>query len=214
MGREYNMKVDFVYSQVSDLLFHFLAHMKVQNASNLYSQNYIDSLKPEKNGDSNILQEASSLAQYYNDNFERLGIINFLPFYCSNLQSFKEVLLSYSAFSNEDKELFLYPLLRSLEDENEFYFDYWKHIFYNNQNKRLLIENYIKDEMQKYDCIFRYFKKESAVVSFSFSLTCNGRGIGNEKAFTAIVPFPKHSTDYLNCFFNCYMNTLISLQIH
>lgn len=195
------MKVDFVYSEVSDLLFHFFAHMKVQNASDLYSEDYINAMQLERNGDASILQDAASLTSYYNDNFERLGVINFLPFYCSDLQSFQELLLHYEAFCDEDKELFLSPLLCSLERENKFYSDYWKRIFQNNQEERLLVENYIQTELQKYSCLFQYFKKESAVVCFSFSLTSNGRGIGSEKSFAAIVPFPKDSTEYLNCFF-------------
>lgn len=195
------MKVDFVYSQVSDLLFHFLAYIKVHNASNLYSQNYIDLMDLERKGSLKSAQNVLQLEKYYNDNFERLGIINFLPFYCSDLQSFKKMLLNNNAFSNEDKELFLFPLLCALEEENKFYFNYWERIFNDNINKRLLIENYIKEELEKYSSLFRYFKKNDAIVSFSFSLTRNGRGIWNEKALTAIVPFPKLSTDYLNCFF-------------
>lgn len=195
------MKVDFVYSQVSDLLFHFLAHMKVQNASDLYSENYINFMQSEKNGESSILQEASLLTSYYNDHFERLGVINFLPFYCSDLQAFRDLLLHHHAFCDEDRELFLYPLLRFLERENLFYSDYWERKFYHEQDKRLLAENYMKDTIQKYRCLFQYFKREPAVVCFSFSLTRNGRGLGNETSFSAIVPFPKDSTDYFNCFF-------------
>ncbi len=215
------MKINFVYSEVTDLVFHFLAHMKVHNASDLYSEDYIRSMQLEKNGDSDIVQETSLLESYYNDNFERLGVINFLPFDCVDLQSFIDLLLHYQRFSDEDREAFLYPFVRSLEQENKFYSDYWKRTFDNSQEKRLLAENYFKDAIQKYSCLFDFFKKNSAVVSFSYSLTCNGRGIGKENSFFAIVPFPKSSTEYQYHFFQLlheythqFTDSLVGSAIH
>lgn len=195
------MEVKFVYSEIYDLIFHFLAHMRVENASDLYSESYIYLMQQVKNMNSNIVQDASELSSYYNSNFERLGMINFLPFYCSDFQSLKDLLLHYSQFRNEDKELFLYPFLRSLESENAFYSNYWKQIFYDSHDKQLLIEAYIKEELKKYNCLFEYFNKSTAVVCFSFSLTRNGRGIGNDKEFMAIVPFPWYNADYQGCIF-------------
>lgn len=195
------MKVDFVYSEISDLVFHFLAHMKVYNASDLYSEKYIESIRRAKNGSSDIMQEAASLSSYYNNNFERLGVINFLPFYCAGFGEFKDLLLGYNAFCGEDKERFIYPLLDCLERENIFYSDYWKGMIHTAQEKRVSSEEYIKESLQKYSCLFRYFEKNSAVVCFSFSLTRNGRGLGNENAFAAIVPYPQNDAEYQNCFF-------------
>ena len=37
------MKISFKYSLISDLVFHVLAYMRVNNASNLYSRKYIES---------------------------------------------------------------------------------------------------------------------------------------------------------------------------
>ena len=38
------MVIDFKYSMVYDLMFHILAHMNVENASNLYSKKYISAV--------------------------------------------------------------------------------------------------------------------------------------------------------------------------
>ncbi len=42
--------IEFKYSVVQDLMYHILAHMKVENASNLYSETYIDNVNKIKNG--------------------------------------------------------------------------------------------------------------------------------------------------------------------
>ena len=73
----------FLYSKVVDLVYHVLAHMQVSNASNLYSETYIRMFEPyrEENGFSFDPKSAVNKMQgYYNQNFERLGVVNFLPF--------------------------------------------------------------------------------------------------------------------------------------
>ena len=44
------MIIEFKYSVVQDLMYHILAHMKVDNPSNLYSEAYIDNVKEIKKG--------------------------------------------------------------------------------------------------------------------------------------------------------------------
>ena len=43
------MKVEFIYPNYYDLVFHVLAYFKVNNASNLYDENYIKKMEDEKN---------------------------------------------------------------------------------------------------------------------------------------------------------------------
>ena len=69
------MIIEFKYSVVQDLMYHILAHMKVDNASNLYSETYIDNVNKIKNGRYNSITDAvSPLSNYYNENFERLVV--------------------------------------------------------------------------------------------------------------------------------------------
>ena len=38
------MKIEFMYSPAYDLMYHILAHMEINNASNLYSEEYINQI--------------------------------------------------------------------------------------------------------------------------------------------------------------------------
>ena len=99
------MMIHFQYSAICDLVYHILAHMKVENASDLYSEDYINLISKSKNETESLLcKEVEKITEYYNDNFERLGIINFLPCYCSALEELQNALLTYNDFTDEDKD--------------------------------------------------------------------------------------------------------------
>ena len=195
------MRVSFKYSLISDFVFHVLAHMHVNNASNLYSRKYIESFPLSK--DSGLLDKVSKIEDYYNDNFERLCIINFLPVYCNNLEALIGALLSYDSFSDEDIQKFIKPFISILEDEFQKYANFWE-----SQNQQLSAlknecEKYISLRLNDYKNVFDYFGK-NADVYFSLSLTCNGRGIYSEDSFSAIVPYPSRQEKRADCFFQLF----------
>lgn len=195
------MIIEFKYSVVQDLMYHILAHMKVENASNLYSETYIDNVNKIKNGRyDSITEVVSHLSNYYNENFERLGVINFLPFEHSSVQGLIGATENYYGFTETDKEEFIFPLSQLLKSEFEFYEDYWNKLYDTTSICRKAFESWIKNEMSKYETLFSYFNK-FAVVGMSYSLTNNGRGYGGESSFNAVVPFAFDGSKYKNIFY-------------
>ena len=195
------MIVQFTYSMIYDLIYHILAHMKVNNASDLYSENYIHRISETKNGKGNDLnQKVLHLLNYYNKNFERLGIINFLPCYCSSIQDLLKTTSTYAGFTDGDKEMFVSPLNELVESEYSFYENYWSALYRETKNDREKLEQWIKTEISKYEVLLSYFKK-TAVIGFSYSLTCNGRGYYQVNTFNAIVPFETEECKYETVFY-------------
>lgn len=193
--------IEFKYSVVQDLMYHILAHMKVENASNLYSETYIDNVNKIKNGRyDSITEVVSHLSNYYNENFERLGVINFLPFGHSSVQGLIGATENYYGFTETDKEEFIFPLNQLLKSEFEFYEGYWNELYATTSICRKAFESWIKNEMSKYETLFSYFNK-FAVVGMSYSLTNNGRGYGGESSFNAVVPFAFDESEYKNIFY-------------
>ncbi len=186
----------YIYSKISDLIFHSLAYINVSNASNLYSEEY----KKHITYHSQISENMHGLEKYYNDNFERLGIINFLPSYVHDFTSLKYALLGFDRFTKEDIDKFVEPFTDVLENEHQQYFEFWDCTDKNNASNKKAVENYLDCKMHDYSGIFRHFNKDAAV-GLSYSLTNNGRGIYSENTFMAIVPFPKFESSYLDCFF-------------
>lgn len=115
--------MDFKYGKHIDLLYHGLAHLHVHNASDLYSPAYIDFMKRLRNSDWII---PASMEGYYNENFERLSIINFLPFYSTGWDELRQMLLGHQGFTDRDKEMFIQPFIQLLDGESAMYFAFGK----------------------------------------------------------------------------------------
>ncbi|MBR3823829.1 MAG: hypothetical protein IKJ39_01365 [Lachnospiraceae bacterium] len=186
------VKVEFMYSYVFDLVYHMLAHMPVNNPSNLYSEEYIAKIREAKGGEfEDITEPMGQLAEYYNAHFERLGMVNFLPFGCQNLDALKYMVEQHPYFTAEDKDCFLYPFWELLQKEALFYESYWKDMYDRSETARVRLEDYLTKEWGKYKVLGSYFQKSRAIAGISYSMTCNGRGLGYYDAFSAIVPFEK-----------------------
>ena len=195
------MRISFKYSLISDLVFHVLAYMHVNNASNLYSRKYIKSFAPSI--ESGLSDKVSKIEDYYNDNFERLCMINFLPIYCNNLESLSRTLLSYDRFSDEDIQIFIKPFISILENEFQKYANFWEIQNQQLSDQKSECEKYISERLNDYKNIFDYFGK-NADIYFSLSLTCNGRGIYSADSFSAIVPYPSMQKERADCFFQLF----------
>lgn len=195
------MMIDFQYSLIFDLVYHILAHMKVENASNLYFEDYINLISRSKNEtESSLLKEVEKITGFYNDHFERLAIVNFLPCYCSTLEELKNVLLTYNDFTVEDEDRFIVPLCNIMKKEFNFYESYWLNVYSETRADRIYLEEWMKARFFKYEPLFLYFKKQ-ANIGFSYSLTCNGRGYYQKNAFNAIAPFVLDQNKYNNTFY-------------
>lgn len=194
------MTIEFKYSVVYDLMYHILAHMKVENASDLYSEAYIDNINKIKNGRYDSIAEAvSHLADYYNENFERLGVINFLPLMCPSVQDLIVAAENYDGFTETDKNEFVFPVIQLLKSEFVFYEYYWNELYDTTAICRKAFESWIKSEMIKYGSLFSYCK--SAVVGMSYSMTNYGRGHGDTSSFNVVVPFAMEESGYRSVFY-------------
>lgn len=193
--------MEFTYSYVFDLVYHVLAHMQVNNPSNLYSEEYIGKIREAKGGHfEDITEQMGQLAEYYNAHFERLMMVNFLPFSCRNLEELQWMIGQQPGVTAEDKESFLNPFLELLQKEAEFYEDYWKNLYDKNEQKREYLAAYLTREWEKYKVLGSYFHKNRAIAGISYSITCAGRGLGHYDAFLAVVPFAEEEKAYKNTF--------------
>ncbi len=193
------MNIKFKYAKHIDLIFHVLAHMQVNNASDLYSQKYIDNFKLLRNNKELFIPY--DLAEYYNKHFNNVGMINFLPFYSKDFDELKHLILNYNGFTNDDINLFVKPFLSICENESDFYFDFWENKINIYKDYCVKAENIIRKKLELYSCVFDYYNK-SALTILSLSITRNGRGFGGiDNYFSALIPFPKSLKLINNSFF-------------
>ncbi|MCL2404878.1 MAG: hypothetical protein FWC92_04940 [Defluviitaleaceae bacterium] len=191
------MKVDFVYSRHYDLIFHVLSHIKVENASDLYDEQYIKDIAREKNGPVyDVITAAQTIQDYYNSNFERLGVINFLPYFCDSYDAMKKAFVTYEQFTQEDIECFIKPLNEILNKESAFFFEYWDVLDKEREPLKQKAEMYFAEKLGKYSCVFNYFGKLCKVL-MSHVITRNGRGFSFDSShFAALIRFPDSEKAY------------------
>lgn len=193
------MNTEFTYQKHIDLVFHILAHMKVNNPSDLFSEPYIKKMSLEIQDDNIFLPQ--SAVEYYNQNFDRLGMINFLPFFTQNLDELIQLLRTYNRFSENDKLSFISYFVDILTRRSAKYFEFWDKQFDQEKANRLLIEETLRNKINQYSFLFDYYEK-SAKAWLSFSITKNGRGIGGiSGCFSAAAPYPLHRGNLYNTFF-------------
>ena len=190
------MKFEFVYSRHFDLIFHVLAYFDVPNASNLYDVHYIEKMAYEKAGfEYDITLAIAPLQDYYNKNFERLMLINFLPYYCNSYDEMKNNFLSCVHFTQDDLQFFVIPFIAMLDNESKFFFSYWETLNAQLEPMKQSVENSFTRQLKKYACVFEYFNKSCRIL-FSFNITKNGRGFYSDTHFAALARFPEKESDF------------------
>ncbi len=202
-------EIVFIYSKCVDLVYHVLAYMQVCNDSNLYSEKYIHEFEKYRRTSEcsfDLRRATTKIQQYYNQHFERLGIVNFLPLTQPD-ESFEELkkrLLNYPGFTREDKDFFVEPFVTALEKESLIYFPYWESEYRNTHDRRKKCETQLESLLRSCDCVFSHYQKNRAVAFLSFSITCNGRGLQSWDSFFAAVPLPQNEREVEQAFFQLF----------
>lgn len=191
--------IRFRYSQVFDLVCHTLAYMPVNNPSNLYSRSYIQKMLAEGVGEG-LEKKLESLQPYYQAHFDRLCMINFLPFCCDTLDELVQLLESYEQFTREDMACFIHPFCCILREEHGAYALWWQRKFDETEEARRNAQAWFQEAFAGCQPFFSHSGK-AAMAGFSFSMTCNGRGFGSEKFLQAYVPFPEGEAAFQDTFF-------------
>jgi len=201
IAKENEMDLQISYSIHADLVFHVLAHMRVNNASNLHCEEYIETMSSKRGGfDFDLVSQLREIEEYYNNNFGRLAIINFMPYFVPNFDVYKGALQSFQGFTPDDRMHFITPFIEILDRESVFFFDFWDKLHEANAPLRTMMEERLREELLKYSRIFDYFNKPP-IAFLSYTMTRNGRGMMQESNFKAAVKFPRDMDDFYNTFF-------------
>lgn len=187
-----------------DLVFHVLSHLNISpNPSNLYSQEYILIINKEKESckvNTDLELRLSRIKSFYLKGFNKLSIINFIPFFTGSYDELKIALMSWNGFDNSDLQNFILPFIEILEEERQFYYGHWNKQLEKNRQDIKLLEEYLSKHFSVLDNMFRYFNKKAQIYAL-FSITQKGRGFYVEDYFSAAISFPKDGTKFINSFF-------------
>lgn len=187
--------MEIVRSVYTDLIFHIFAHVKVDNASDIYDEAYIASVEKEL-GRKTVIPE--SVTAYYCENFERLAFVNFLPYFMA--KSADEVcfmIRQVGMTTEEDVEKFIDPFCDVIKELSADYVEYWERKAKERQASYEELKSYVNEQtlvMSRFFENLRGMTNTKLMVIISESLRCNGRAtiMGD----TCIVTLPMPSEQY------------------
>ena len=187
----------------ADVVYHLLTHMDLRgNPSNLFDGLYIEKMRkirlPETLA---LLNKMGSLQDYYEQNFARLAVINFFPFYTSGIDDFIAALCNYRGFTEEDMGQFVNEFLNIFTTEAEqFYGQFWQYVLESNRQNLADFNAYLGESLSHLECIFRNTGLQPNVYA-CVSMRRYGRGFTKDGFLSAAVPLPSGPEQYGNAFF-------------
>ncbi|MBO4749144.1 MAG: hypothetical protein J5546_02395 [Lachnospiraceae bacterium] len=187
--------MEIIRSEYTDLIFHVFAHMKVDNASNIYDEDYVASIEKELNRKTVVPE---SITAYYCENFERLAFVNFLPYFMA--KSTDEVcymIRHVGMATEEDAEKFIDPFCRVLQEISAEYTAYWERKAKEQHAVYEGLKAYINEKaalMSRFFEDLRETTNMSPMIVVSESLRCNGRA--TQMGDTCVVTLPMPSEQY------------------
>jgi len=171
-----------------DLLYHALAHMKVNNASNLYSEAYIRQASAAMPSAKALREKMAALEAYYNEHFERLVPLAFLPFYAPDDASARQMMLYCANFTEEDRRCFIEPFLSAAEAETAAYMPWRQERMEKAKPFIQAFQDYLTNS-PVLQALCQVTGKQ-ACAYLSCSMPCNGRGFIMDSALGAMVAAP------------------------
>ena len=179
--------MEVIRNVYTDLIFHLFAHVKIDNASDIYDEAYVAKMEGEL-GRKTVIPE--SVIAYYCANFERLAFVNFLPYFMA--KSVEEVcymIRQVGMTTKEDNERFVQPFCEVIKEISADYVAYWER----NANESQGLKAYLSEQ---YSVMSRFFEKlrgltnRKLMVIISESLRCNGRAFMMGDMSIVILPVP------------------------
>lgn len=187
--------MDISKNVYTDLFFHIFAHIKVNNASDIYDEKYIENI--EKNICTKTVIP-DGFTEYYCDNFERLAFVNFMPFFMvKNVDEMIHMISHTGMTTEEDNDRFIVPLCNIIKDISGPYTEYWNRIYRDREASFAELQNYFDSQATRLNYFFKNVHQATNVqlkVIISESLRCNGRA--TKMGDMCIVTLPVQSELY------------------
>ena len=186
----------FQYNRFADLFYYLLAHMPINCAADVSDPAYT----AEMAGELGIFPGIPPrLTEYYEEHFDRLMIISFLPLAVKNPQQLREALASTGRLTDKDMEVFAEPLIGICERVSERFYEWWTahHEAVAPQTEK--VYERFRALAEPFSGFFDSLELKPSVL-FSYSLRKNGRAFFQPEGMTVYLTFPEKPEDVTGCF--------------
>lgn len=192
-----NQTLEFGYNRFSDLFYYLLAHMPVNCAADVSDPEYARRMA-ECLGTSPEIPDR--LLKYYEEHFDRVAIINFMPLIVSSAEECRNMLACCGQLSEEDLRVFADPLMDICEQASAAFYPWWDRHHAAVAKRAEEVYRYFSLQKERFGSFWSRPGAQTKVL-FSYSLRKNGRAFNNGDIQTVYLSFPEDDEDLPGCFF-------------
>lgn len=190
----------YSYNFQADLAYYLLAHIKLENAADTYDEDYVAKMNECLGGSPRIFE---AVVRYYNDNFDRLALANFIPLIANSFSELKNMLMTVYGITDEDREQFIVPFCNLLEEWKSPYEKYWEQLCETVSAERINVIEKFDAMADKFSSFFEFIEKATQMkteIMLSHSLRKNGRAFMYNGKFIVMLPFPDENRSVEDAF--------------
>ena len=188
--------MSFQYNRFADLVYYVLAHMPIDNDADVSDHAFAEEMAGQLGVTPGVPRE---LIDYYDAHFDRIAMIDFIPFAVEGVRECREALASSGMLTGEDMKAFADPFFDVCEGVSDKFYEWW-----NRRHAEALMsagEVYSRFESlkERFAGFFSALGIGTSVV-FSYTLRQNGRGFCMSDVYSVYLPFPEADEEILPCF--------------
>ena len=190
-------RVEFGYTRFGDLFYYLLAQMPIGCAADVSDPVYAKRMAECLGITPKIPQD---MIRYYQEHFDRLAIINFVPLTVGDERQCLDALASCGMLTEEDLRLFAGPLTDICAEVSGPFCRWWD---LRHAGLAKEAESVYSRFCALYDRFRGFFDALPLKqrILFSYSLKKNGRAFGDPDTLNVYLPYPEKDTDLTGCFF-------------
>lgn len=190
-------QLTFSYNRFADLFYYLLAHVRIDNAADVYDPEYTGRMAETLGTAPEIPDE---LAEYYRANFDRLAVISFFPLIVGSAEECRGALAYSGMVAEEDMKAFGLPVLEICDRAAERFYPWWEQSLKDTESWAGTVRGQFCALKDRFGSFFDRPDEELRVI-FSFSLRRNGRAFGSPGVRTVYLTFPETEEELTGCFF-------------
>ena len=189
-------QTEFRYNRFADLFYYLLAHMPIDYAADVSDPGYTAEMAGCLGVYPGIPQR---LINYYQDNFDRLAVINFMSLAAENPGQFREMLAGCGMLTDKDMTYFVDPLIEICDRVSGTFYQWWKDHHTETAQQAEKVYNRFRALTDRFSSFFADLGMDTQVL-FSYSLRKNGRAFNQQNTLVVYLTYPEKPEDITHCF--------------
>lgn len=189
-------QLNFGYNRFADLFYYLLAHMPLDCAADVYDPEFAAEMAGSLGIHPLIPQR---LTDYYQEHFDRVGIVSFLPLMTDNTKNCREAMGACGQLTKKDMTYFAEPMMEICDRVSERFYGWWEETHRAAAERKQKVYDRFNALAEKFRPFLDSLDGEAKLL-FSYTIRRNGRAFQRPEGVTVYVKFPEKDEETTGSF--------------